>query len=95
MLKIRLLAIGLLVFFTAVSLAAPAVTSIAPSTGPTGGGTPVTISGTGFLPGATVKIGNVSCTQVKVVARTTVICVTAANSAGVKSVIGSQSGTQL
>jgi len=35
----------------------PAVTSIAPSSGPSQGGTSVKIRGTGFLPGATVTIG--------------------------------------
>ena len=39
---------------------APALTAIAPSAGNTAGGTPFTVTGTGFLGGATVKLGNVS-----------------------------------
>ncbi|OGF17554.1 MAG: hypothetical protein A2W00_05540 [Candidatus Eisenbacteria bacterium RBG_16_71_46] len=66
--------------------AAPSVTSILPSAGNTAGGTPVTIAGTGFLPGATVKIGGVACTQVKVLGTTGVVAVTGANGAGVKRV---------
>ncbi len=34
----------------------PAVTSVGPASGPVSGGTPITIKGTGFVPGATVKI---------------------------------------
>jgi len=83
---------GLALLFSTGALAAPTVTSIAPSAGPTGGGTPVTVTGAGFLPGATVKIGNVGCTQVKVVSSTTVICVSGAHSAGVRSVIVSNPG---
>lgn len=47
--------------------AAPVVTSIAPTSGPTAGGTAVTITGTGFAPGATLAFfgatpaANVAC----------------------------------
>lgn len=36
---------------------APAVTTVAPATGPSLGGTPVTITGTGFVDGVTVEFG--------------------------------------
>ncbi len=36
---------------------APLITKVTPNTGPGGGGTSVTIKGTGFVPGATVEIG--------------------------------------
>jgi hypothetical protein len=36
---------------------APTITTVSPSSGPTAGGTAITISGSGFLPGATVTIG--------------------------------------
>src|SRR5205814_2460657 len=36
---------------------APTVSAITPNSGSTGGGTPVTITGTGFLAGATVSLG--------------------------------------
>jgi hypothetical protein len=34
---------------------APLITKVTPNTGPGGGGTSVTIKGTGFVPGATVE----------------------------------------
>jgi hypothetical protein len=56
---------------------APAITSVAPNAGPTGGGNTVTINGSGFVPGAKAKFSSsgsllsttfVSSTQLKVVA---------------------------
>jgi hypothetical protein len=38
-------------------LSAPTVSSVTPSSGPTSGGTPLIITGSGFTPGATVTIG--------------------------------------
>ena len=35
----------------------PTVTSVSPNTGPTTGGTTITVTGTGFVTGATVVIG--------------------------------------
>src|SRR5687768_7162215 len=35
------------------------LTAVSPSTGPAGGGTPVTLTGSGFVSGATVMIGGV------------------------------------
>jgi hypothetical protein len=49
-----------------------AISSIVPATGPTTGGTPVTITGTGFQTGATVKIGALSATDVTVVSATSI-----------------------
>ena len=45
---------------------APTVSSISPVSGTTAGGTPVTITGTGFLAGATVSFGGTSATGVGV-----------------------------
>ncbi len=42
---------------------APTVSSILPVSGTTAGGTPVTITGTGFLTGATVTIGGTAATD--------------------------------
>lgn len=47
-------------------VAPPTVTSVTPPTGLTLGGFPVTIAGTGFLPGATVRFGTVAATGVVV-----------------------------
>lgn len=40
----------------------PTITAVSPSSGPLAGGEPITITGTGFLPGATVKIGTSAAT---------------------------------
>src|SRR5436190_9119496 len=55
---------------------APTITSITPATGPTSGNTVVTISGTNFQSGATVKIGGVAATNVNVVDATTITAMT-------------------
>jgi plastocyanin len=50
----------------AVTNPAPTISSIAPTSGSFAGGTAVTINGTGFLSGATVKFGGVSATNLNV-----------------------------
>src|SRR5207244_11773095 len=77
--------------YTAVT---PTVTSINPTSGPTGGGTSVVITGTGFVTGATVKFGSTSAagavvnspTQITVPSPATVtpgaVDVTVTNTAG-------------
>ena len=62
---------------------APTVGSVTPSSGPTSGGTPVTITGTGFQPGAILKISDIfRLTDVAVVSATTITARTPAVSAG-------------
>ena len=77
--------------------AAPTVGSISPATGNIGGGTAVTITGTGFESGATVTFGGASATNVVVVNATTVTATTPAHAAGVVSAVVTnpdmQSGT--
>jgi hypothetical protein len=65
----------------------PAVASISPATGPTTGAQPVTISGSGFVAGATVTIGGNAATAVAVLNSTTVTAVTPSHAAGTVSVI--------
>ncbi|HWX97880.1 MAG TPA: IPT/TIG domain-containing protein [Solirubrobacteraceae bacterium] len=72
--------------FSGTPLPAPAVTSISPSSGPSAGGTPVTITGSGFLAGATVDIGN-AASSVKVISETEIAAVTAATGAGSDEVV--------
>jgi hypothetical protein len=76
---------------------APGVSGISPATGMTSGGTAVTITGTGFLAGATVKFGSTSASGVNVVSSTSITATTPAHSAGSVSVVvtntDSQSGT--
>src|SRR4030095_8799055 len=61
------------------SAAAPTITSINPSSGSVNGGTPVTITGTGFASGVTVAIGGVAATNVAVVGATQITATTGAS----------------
>jgi len=58
---------------------APAVASISPSLGRTSGGDLLTIKGTGFVAGATVRIGPNLCTSVTVLSANQIQCKTPAN----------------
>ncbi len=66
--------------------AGPLISSISPDSGPVVGGTVVTITGTGFLPGATVKFGANQATFATVVSPTR-IDVTSPPGAGVVDVV--------
>jgi hypothetical protein len=61
---------------------APSVTSINPHTGPAAGGTTVTINGSGFVPGATVKFGANASTTVTFVSSNQIRARAPAHSAG-------------
>ncbi len=65
--------------FTAPTPGAPHVTSISPVSGPTTGGTTVTIRGSGFVAGATVSVGGVAATGVVVADATSLTAVTGAH----------------
>jgi len=73
-------------------LGSPTVTSISPNSGPTGGGTAVTITGTNFAAGATVTFGGTAATNVAVVNSTTITATTPAGSAGAVTVTVTVSG---
>jgi Domain of unknown function (DUF1929)/IPT/TIG domain/Glyoxal oxidase N-terminus len=73
---------------------APKVNSIAPNSGPAAGGTSVTITGTGFLSGATVSQGGTAATNVNVVSSTSITATTAAHAAGAVSVVVTNSDAQ-
>jgi len=81
--------------YTFAAAAAPAVTSIAPTTGPISGGTVVTITGTDFLAGATVKIGSATCASPTVVNATTITCTTAPRSAGIVDIVVTNTDAQV
>ena len=66
--------------------AVPTVTSIAATSGPTAGGTAVTIGGTGFTGATAVTIGGVAATAVTVQNATTITATTPAHAAGVVNV---------
>jgi Calcineurin-like phosphoesterase/IPT/TIG domain/Purple acid Phosphatase, N-terminal domain len=64
----------------------PAITSISPSTGPTGGGTLITITGTGFASAATVSLGGAAATNVNVASSTSITATTPAHGGGAVNV---------
>jgi IPT/TIG domain len=84
-------------FEVAGNTPAPTVTAISPTSGTTSGGTSVTITGTGFLSGATVSLGGSSATNITVVSSTSITATTPAHTAGTVDVVvtntDSQSGT--
>jgi hypothetical protein len=66
---------------------APTVSAISPGSGAASGGTAILVAGTGFLSGATVKLGGTAATAVTVVSSTSVTATTAAHAAGAVSVV--------
>jgi hypothetical protein len=65
----------------------PTVTSVSPNSGPTAGGTSVTITGTTFTGATGVTFGGAAATSVAVVDATTITATTPAGAAGAASVI--------
>jgi IPT/TIG domain len=72
--------------FTYVAPPKPNVSWISPSEGSTSGATPVTITGSGFLPGSTVKIGG-KALSVKVLSSSEITAKTPSRSAGSDEVV--------
>ncbi len=64
----------------------PTVTAISPTSGPTSGGTKVTITGTNFVTGATVKFGSLTATAVTFNSVTSITATSPAESAGTVNV---------
>ena len=87
----RLFVIGLLSIVLAVHVYAgcstPTITGVNPNTGPTGGGTSVTITGTNFFTPMTATFGGVAATNVVVVNSTTITATTPAHAAGAVDVV--------
>ena len=65
----------------------PTVTAISPTSGSTGGGTPVTLTGTNFIGTTNVTIGGVAATSIVEVSETSITAITPAGSAGTASVV--------
>jgi hypothetical protein len=80
--------------YTYNAAAAPTVTSTSPNTGTTGGGTPVTITGTNFASGATVTFGGTAAASVQFVSATQITVTTPAKSAGAVAVVVTNPDTQ-
>jgi hypothetical protein len=76
------------------TLPAPTVTSVSPTSGTTAGGTTITINGTNFVSGATVRVGGTSATGVTFLSATQVRANTPAGTAGAKSVQVTNPDTQ-
>jgi Glycosyl hydrolases family 16/IPT/TIG domain len=74
--------------------AAPKVSAISPNTGTANGATAVTITGTGFLSGATVTIGGTAATGVTVVSSTSITAKTPAHAAGAADVVVKNTNNQ-
>ncbi|WP_406142632.1 IPT/TIG domain-containing protein [Streptomyces anulatus] len=70
------------VTFTYVVAQVPVITGVAPSNGPTSGGTSVTLTGTGFTGATTVTFAGVPATSFMVNSATQITAVTPAGSAG-------------
>lgn len=77
---------------TSMPPAAPTVSSISPSSGPRAGGTPVTLTGTGFLSGARVSVGGSVCASPVVSSGTQITCTTGPGLAGQADVVVSNPG---
>lgn len=63
------------------------VLTVTPDRGPAAGGTAVTVTGAGFVPGVEVRIADVPLTDVVVVSDTELTAVTAAGASGVHDVV--------
>ncbi|MFY0566914.1 IPT/TIG domain-containing protein [Archangium lansingense] len=68
--------------FTYEAAPLPVLSSVSPAAGPPGGGISVTLRGSGFAPGATVRFGGVAATSVIVVSDTSISTLTPAHESG-------------
>ena len=81
-------------FTYTTSTPTPTLTAVSPASGPTTGGTTVTLTGTNFAAGATVTIGGTAATSVVVVSATSITAMTPAGAAGARDVRVTLSGGQ-
>jgi hypothetical protein len=65
---------------------APTLTSVSPALGPEAGGTTITLTGTNFVSGATVRVGGTAATNVVFVSATQLTARTPAGTAGARDV---------
>lgn len=73
-------------FVDPATLPAPTISGFQPTTGSTAGGTAVTITGTNFQSGATVKFGSTSASSVNVQSATSIIATAPAQAAGASAI---------
>ncbi len=74
-------------FTYTASAPAPTVSSVNPTSGPTTGGTSVTITGSNFVSGATVTFGGTTATGVSVGSASSITCTTPSHAAGAVDVV--------
>ena len=74
------------------TLASPTLASVAPASGPTAGGTTITLTGTNFASPVTVSVGGIPATDATVVNSTTVTATTPSGPSGTRDVMVSTSG---
>ena len=67
-------------------VAVPTVSGVSPNTGSTAGGTSVTITGTGFISGATVAFGSTAASSVTIISATQITATSPAESAATVNV---------
>jgi hypothetical protein len=72
--------------YTNGSAPAPTFTSVSPASGPTAGGTTISLTGTNFVSGATVRVGGTAATGVTFVSATQLTARTPAGTAGARDV---------
>jgi hypothetical protein len=85
---------GAFTYTDVVSNPAPTVTAVTPGSGSSGGGTSVSISGTGFLPNPTVKIGGTTATNATTVNTTSINAVAPPHAIGTVNVVVMNSDNQ-
>jgi hypothetical protein len=74
-------------FTAAGTSSSPTLTAVSPTSGPTSGGTVITLTGTNFVSGATVRVGGVAATGVTFVSATQLRATTPAGTAGARDVL--------
>ncbi|MFJ2993461.1 autotransporter domain-containing protein [Pandoraea sp. NPDC087047] len=80
---------------SALAQGVPTVTSVLPASGPTAGGTAVTITGTHFTGATTVQFGGLSATSMTVVSDTQITAVSPGGAGAVNITVMSPGGTSL
>ncbi len=81
-------------FVTYTTDPAPTQLTVDPPSGPSAGGTPITITGTGFTATPTVTIGGTAATSVVWVSSTVLTCVTPLHVAGAAAIVVTNPDTQ-
>ncbi len=84
---------GALGWSTVALAAAPTITHVNPDSGAAAGGTSVTIEGTGFVSGATVKFGEASATAVSVKSSTSLSATSPAGTGTINVAVTDSNGT--